>query len=105
MNISAPDATVVVWEFDIESQGKIQEMGRKEKAYIWGMLEMSKREGLAISLWALLGQPGKLIHLFSTLCLRHLRDLKCHEAAGYVRQERGKDVGCRNKCGSFQYII
>ena len=92
-NISPPDATVVVWEFGIESQGKIQEMVRKEKAYMWGMREVSKREGLAIRLWALLGQPGKLIYLFSTLCLRHLRDLKCQEGRWIC------EAGTRERCG------
>ena len=35
--------------------GKIQEMVRKEKAYIWVMHEVSKREGLLMRLWFLLG--------------------------------------------------
>lgn len=42
-------------------QGKIEERIRKEKANIWVMHEVSKREELGIRLWFLLGQPGKLI--------------------------------------------
>ena len=35
--------------------GKIQEMVRKEKACLWVMHEVSKREGLLTRLWFLLG--------------------------------------------------
>lgn len=43
-NILATDAAASAWELIIQSQKNIQEVIRKEKAYIWVILEVSKRE-------------------------------------------------------------
>lgn len=42
--ILATDAAAPAWKLIIQSQENIQEMIRKEKAYIWVILEVSKRE-------------------------------------------------------------
>lgn len=47
-NILATDAAVPAWELSMESQGKIQEVIRKEK--IWVIHEVSKREELEMKL-------------------------------------------------------
>lgn len=52
-------------ELGIGRQGRIQERIRKEKAYIWVMPEMSKREELGIRLWFQFGQLRKLVYLFN----------------------------------------
>lgn len=50
--------------------GKIQETVRKEKAYILVMHEVSKREGLLMRLWFLLGNQVNSF-IYSVIFIQH----------------------------------